>query len=236
MKSMIGKRMIFVFFMIVYSITCRGMGPPWHEWWELMNLPPYDLYRNDTVIGQGYVESVMEQPPSLSTLPDLVLLVVFTNTIKGEVGRYEVMMPFDMRDANDYPSLYYLLDSEKRYKGRPKQPVALSIAQRLSNKKWEIHAIIPPEEWSDFGAQVEEGRIKHEEWVAAQKARRLEIDIHQLKLKDALELGDISQAEYDEKHKELEPLIEESQEIETKLWLDRSGHQYYDEVLGDEEE
>ena len=95
----------------------------------------------------------------------------------------------------------------------------------------ELHAILPPEVWAAFSDQVAEGKRRQEEWVKAKEARQHEIKLLRLKLKDALELEDITQEEYDRQSERLEPLIEESSKIESELWEDRNGYKYYDEKI-----
>jgi len=160
-------------------------------------------------------------------LGGLKMTVVFTNTMEGISAS---SLPYTNTTIL-YPPIALMIDTNGAFCGKPGQSYSLACTVRYDKGPLELHAILPPGVWATFSDQVTEGKRKHEEWVEAKRARQHEIQLIQLKLQDALELGDITQDEYDRQSAELEPLREEDRKIHIELWNDRAGYKYYNETF-----
>ena len=236
------RKLLLVMICVFTVLTAYGELPP-REWWHKIGFSPYTLYRSSDLIGEGQITAVEEMPPFNFPAGGFKFSVIFTNMLKGSPGKYEVIMPEDMRatkgyyvpppsigatiDMNRFSPVSLLVDTNGMFCGKSGQGVAMVCQKKQEHM--ELHAILPPEQWATFPSQLAEGKRQHEEWVKAKKARKLEIDILELKLKDSLELGDISQEEYDQQNELLEPLKQESRKISSELWNDRADYKYYDE-------
>ncbi len=275
------KQQMLLALMCVFTVlSAYGNSPPQRMWWHKISFNAYALYRSSDLIGEGQITAVEELPPRSFPVGGLKFTVVFTNMIKGDSGKYEVIMPEDLRWTRGYASMptYWpayihelirypmgglemtvvftntiegipasslpytnttilyppvapMIDTNGVFCGKLGQSYALVCASNLNARILELHAVLPPGVWATFSDQIAEGKRKHEKWVKSKEARQHEIKILRLKLKDALELGDLTQEEYDRQSERLEPQREESRKIERELWDDRNGYKYYDETV-----
>ena len=166
----------------------------------------------------AYIKNIHHYP-----MGGLNITVVITGVVEQISAS---MLPYET-SVDLYPPIAQLIDTNGIYWGKSGQRYALACEGR--GEYIELQAIIPPEIWATFSDQVAAGNRQHEEWVKAKKARDIEIEILELKLKDALDLGDIDQSEYDRRVEQQEPMREERQKIESELWEDRANYKYFDE-------
>ncbi len=178
---------------------------------------------------RSFVDLPDSVPAKVEQIPFPLGGVRLTIVVTGVVESIpESMLPYTI-SSSIYPPIQQIIDTNGLYCGEVGQSYAMACEGR--GEYIELHAILPPEIWAIFPEQVAEGKRKHEEWEEAKRARQHEIQLIQLKLQDALELGDITQDEYDRQSAELEPLREEDRNIHIELWNDRAGYKYYNETF-----
>jgi hypothetical protein len=193
-------------------VACRGSGESIKKCWaQKQGYSQLQLYTSSDLVGQAYVEEINLDPSQTSQGEyHAILSVVFTNVLKGEKGNYQIYIHSCLRDP-DHADLS-LFSSEPtreemvpicqgKLKWKEGDSCIMICSSNPIENRWEMDSAIT-EGWTQYVRKLREQARRRQYWRAEKKAQRRALSKKMDIAREDMELGDITQEEYEKRYME----------------------------------